>query len=183
MTQFDGQEIQTRWVVITGAPSSGKTTVIDWLREMGYACVAEASREHINGLIAAGISREDRIKLRRSYQPEILGMRITAEQTADPNRLVFFDRAVPDSLIYFQHYDLPIDPIQAQMAQVKYSQVFLFALLPFEEDEVRVESAARAAEMEQELLQSYRFFGYEPIIVPVMPIEERIQFILDRVEE
>ena len=111
---------QTNWVVITGAPCSGKTTVINQLREMGHVCVAEASRAYINGLIAAGISREERMNMRRAYQPKILGMRVAAEDTAVPEQLTFFDRAVPDSLMYFRYHDIPIDPIVAQMEKIRY---------------------------------------------------------------
>lgn len=175
------KSIETNWIAITGAPCSGKTTVIDRLSEMGHLCVPEASRTFINGLIEAGISREERMKMRRSYQPDILGMRVTAEETADRSALTFFDRATPDSLMYFRYHEIPIDPIQRQMEKYRYKQVFLFARLPFEADAVRLEDDARAAEMELELLESYQFFGYEPIIVPVLPVEERIRFIFDHI--
>ena len=173
--------IETAWVVITGAPCSGKTTVIDQLREMGHRCVIEASRAHINRLIAAGVSREERLQMRRAYQPTILGMRVAAEEGAAAAKLTFFDRAVPDSLMYFRHHEIDIEPIVAQMARVRYQRVFLFARLPFEADDVRLEDEARAAEMELELLESYRFFGYEPIVVPVLPVAERVRFVLERV--
>jgi len=89
--------------------------------------------------------------------------------------------ATPDSLMYFRHHQIPIEPIQRQMDKYRYRRVFLFARLPFEADAVRLEDETRAAEMELELLESYQFFGYEPIVVPILPVVERVDFIFNHI--
>ena len=41
-------------IVITGAPGTGKTTIINQLKSLGYSCSDEISREIIAEQIAAG---------------------------------------------------------------------------------------------------------------------------------
>ena len=40
-------EIQTEWIVFTGAPCSGKTTILEALTDKGYKVVYEADREFL----------------------------------------------------------------------------------------------------------------------------------------
>lgn len=51
--------IQTNWYVITGAPSSGKTTLINELAAGGYSIAPEIAREHIEILLANNHTLED----------------------------------------------------------------------------------------------------------------------------
>ncbi|MEV0005113.1 AAA family ATPase [Micromonospora sp. NPDC050980] len=39
--------MSSRFVVVTGGPGAGKTTLVDALRRAGHACVAEAGRQII----------------------------------------------------------------------------------------------------------------------------------------
>ena len=41
------EAIAVKWVVVAGAPSSGKTSLIDALRQRGYAVLHEATRKYI----------------------------------------------------------------------------------------------------------------------------------------
>ena len=45
-------EIQTRWHVITGAPCSGKTTLIDLVARKGFQTIPEVGREYVEREIA-----------------------------------------------------------------------------------------------------------------------------------
>lgn len=53
--------IQTNWCVLTGAPCSGKTAVVNELARRGHGVVHEAARAHIEGKQARGFSL-DRIR-------------------------------------------------------------------------------------------------------------------------
>jgi hypothetical protein len=50
--------VQTRWHVITGAPSCGKTTLIRDLADRGFATVPETARRHMEAQLAQGRSIE-----------------------------------------------------------------------------------------------------------------------------
>jgi predicted ATPase len=47
-------EVQTNWHVITGAPCSGKTTLIDQLANQGFQTVPEAARQYFEQEMASG---------------------------------------------------------------------------------------------------------------------------------
>jgi hypothetical protein len=47
-------EVQTNWHVTTGAPSSGKTSLIDQLANKGFRTVPETARVHIEKEMARG---------------------------------------------------------------------------------------------------------------------------------
>jgi predicted ATPase len=53
---------RVRRYIITGAPGAGKTTVVDGLRERGYAVVAEAATE------VRRISYEDSVSFERLHE-------------------------------------------------------------------------------------------------------------------
>jgi predicted ATPase len=59
-----------------------------------------------------------------------------------------------------------------------YAAVFLFDRLPIVQDGVRVEDAQQADEIDRMLMQDYTALGYAPVRVPVIPVEERTDFIL-----
>ena len=50
---------ETNWHVITGAPSCGKTTLIDMLADQGFRTVAEAARQFIETEMSAGYSIDE----------------------------------------------------------------------------------------------------------------------------
>ena len=43
--------IETNWCVITGGPSSGKTTLINYLANQGYQIAPEVARSYIKKLL------------------------------------------------------------------------------------------------------------------------------------
>jgi predicted ATPase len=95
------------------------------------------------------------------------------------NELVFFDRAVPDSIGYYRLEGLnPDEPIK-KSKQTKYKKIFFFERLKFEKDAIRSEDDRIAARLDRLLKESYQMLGYDLIPVPLMSVEERIQFILD----
>ena len=46
--------VQTNWYVITGAPCSGKTTLIEQLADKGYRTIPETARLYMENEMAAG---------------------------------------------------------------------------------------------------------------------------------
>jgi hypothetical protein len=50
---------KTEWIVITGAPCSGKTSVVSSLELRGYRVVHEAARAYIDELLTSGKSLQE----------------------------------------------------------------------------------------------------------------------------
>ncbi len=59
-----------------------------------------------------------------------------------------------------------------------YKKVFFFERLEFEKDRVRSEDDHIADRLDHFLKESYKMLGYKIIIVPVLTVEDRVDFIL-----
>ncbi len=171
----------TNWHVITGAPCSGKTAVIEVLAQQGYRTVPEFARYYIENRLACGETLETIKADALAFESHILLEKIRREKELSADELNFLDRAVPDSIAYFELEGLdPSLPLQ-QARLVRYRSVFLFERVILEKDAVRTEDEPTAARLEALLEQSYMRLGYNLIRVPVMPVPCRAEFILERV--
>lgn len=174
--------IETNWIVITGAPSSGKTSVIEFLENLGYRYMPETARAYLERELAKGRSLSDIKSSQKEFQQDLLREKIEMESRLPPDEMVFLDRAIPDSISYYRANGL--DPREAMEASKKfrYRKVFIFDRLPFKYDGVRVDNEEIAEKLDHLLEADYRLMGYEPVRVPVMSIEARVDFILRKLE-
>lgn len=174
---------KTNWVVITGAPSSGKTSVIDDLARRGFATQVETARAVIAAHLAAGRTLEQVRADGPALQREIMAAKVALEAALDPQSRVFLDRGMDDSISYFRAAGMEIAPAVEASKTFRYRAVFIFDRLPMVNDEVRSEDDAAAARLDHDLEQDYRMMGYDPVRVPVMPIGARTDFVLARVRD
>ena len=169
---------ETNWYVITGAPSSGKTAVISALEQLGYPVVHEVARNYIDKELKRGKSIGQIKADILSFERHILYKKLEIEKSLPKNAQVFLDRAVPDSIGYYILEGLsPDDPIK-KSKQTRYKKIFLFERLQFEKDGVRSENDKTAASLDRILKESYQMLGYKIIIVPLLSIDDRVDFIL-----
>ena len=169
---------QTHWHVITGAPCSGKTAVICELERRGYPVVHEAARAYIHEELQKGKTMAQIKGDILAFERHILYQKIEIEQSLSKNTAVFLDRAIPDSIGYYLLEGLnPDDPIQ-KSGRWRYKNIFFFERITFEIDTVRSEDDEIAAALNDLLKKSYQMLGYEIISVPLMAVEDRVDFIL-----
>lgn len=169
----------TQWIVITGAPSSGKTSVIEALTRRGYAVQGEVARELIEECMRYGLSLRD-IKADggKQLQEDILYIKTAREKKLPPSAPVFMDRGMPDSITYFRLAGLDTQEAVAACHRFRYAAVFLFDRLPLVRDGIRSEDDSLAGAIDKMLEQDYADLGYTVVRVPVIPIEARADFIL-----
>lgn len=170
--------IPTRWVALTGAPCSGKTTVIRELERRGAPVVHETARALIEAELKRGRTL-DRVRADPlDFQRRVLRRKIAGEDGLRPGRAVFLDRGVPDSVAYFRLHGL--DPAEAFAAgeRFRYRAVLLLERLPFRRDAARNESEPDAARLESLLVAAYEEMDYPLRRVPVLPVAERVDFVL-----
>jgi predicted ATPase len=172
---------KTNWIVITGAPSSGKTSVIMELAQRGYATQSEVAREVIEKHLKEGKTLAEIRAQEGALQREMLGIKIARERALDTRKTVFMDRAVDDSITYYRLAGLdPAEAIEASRL-FQYRAIFIFDRLPLVKDDVRSEDDARADQIDRMLEEDYRMMGYAPVRVPVVPVPERADFIISRI--
>ena len=170
---------QTNWVVITGAPCSGKTVVICRLAELGYLVVHETARAYIDAEIAKGRTVEQIRADEHAFERRILYEKLKIEAALSPEAHVFLDRGVPDSIAYFKSAGLDTTEPVRKSTLYRYKKIFLFDRLAFKKDAVRAEDDDEAARLDLLLEQSYRELGYPIVRVPFFSIQKRTEFILN----
>jgi predicted ATPase len=168
----------TAWCVITGAPCSGKTAVVDELARRGFQVVSEAARAHIDAELKKG-RRLDEIKSDPArFEGHIFRAKLAIESRLPTRERLFLDRALPDSIAYYRLEGLdPAEP-RRHSRKVRYRRVFLFERIEFTKDSVRIEDAETAAHIERLIEEAYTELGYAIVRVPVIAVAERADFVL-----
>ncbi len=176
----DGFRFHTNWCAITGAPSSGKTSVVEELAHRGYAIQNEVARELIEEALRRGktLAEVRDVTHVQELQRRILKLKVAREKGLDRNALVFTDRGTPDSIVYFRLAKMDPQPAIEASKIFRYKAVFLFERLAIVRDDVRTESEQQAGEIENMLIEDYGALGYDVVRVPVLPIPERADFIM-----
>lgn len=174
-----------RLFVITGGPGSGKSTLINALAARGIHCMPEAGRAIIRDQIAIG---GDALPWANRHAFAELMLNWEMRSYAEALRLcgpVVFDRGIPDVAGYLRLSDLPVPPHLRKAAQMfRYHRRVLIAppwLEIFSQDSERKQSFEEAVATYEAMVWTYAAFGYELIPLPLTPIEERMDFVLDTI--
>lgn len=175
--------VQTNWHVLTGAPCSGKTTLIRQLADKGFRTVPERGRAYVEGERAKGRTNDEIFGDGAILQGGILTLQLRSERALPVNELAFLDGASPSCLTYLRVMGVDPNVLLAECFHHCYASVFLLDRFPFEQDGVRFEDDARAGLIAEWLARDYGALGYQLVRVPVMPPEERLRFVLERLSE
>lgn len=172
--------VQTNWHVVTGASSSGKTTLIDLLNKKGFPTFPEAGREFFERELAKGRTidqiREDRAALTR----QIYDLWLQLNQTLLPEEITFLDRGLPDALSFYRFAGMDPNQILPDCFQHRYTSVFILERLPYQQDGIRGGDDTSAAYFDKWMQRDYTALGYDLVRVPVLPPNQRLAFILER---
>ena len=174
--------MNTKRIVITGGPGTGKSSIINELMKRGFTCLEEISRDIILEAQKQGIDQlfltnplvfSERLLDGRKEQYEK-----ASNETENP---VFFDRGVPDIVAYmdFKGEDYPQHFIDACKDCV-YDYVFI--LKPWQaiytSDNERYENFNEALQIHEHLLNTYLKYNYKLLDVPFDTVENRTNYIL-----
>ncbi len=170
---------KTNWYVITGGPSSGKTTTVNLLKERGYITTMEHARHFLDTQRLKGRTIEEVRKNQREFQLGVLNMQIKQESEIAPHVQVFLDRAIPDALAYYRFLNLTEDEkLTEALKTVSYKKVFIMDYLPLKNDYARRENAEAQKKIHELITEVYESLPFPVVHVPVLPAEERVEFIL-----
>lgn len=185
--------MKSKKIVITGGPGTGKTSIINELKNKNYYCFDEIIRTltlaakkekdasaHISNPIAF-------ISDPMLFNTNLLNGRIAQFKQANTinENISFFDRGIPDILAYMAFFNQKYDAkfINACKDNL-YNHVFL---LPpwkaiYKSDNERFETFEESKKIHLHLERIYKNFGYNIIKVPFGTIKERTQYILNILE-
>lgn len=177
----NGTNRQTNWYVITGGPSSGKTTTVNILRQRGYITTMEHARHFLDTQRLKGKTLEEVRRNQREFQAGVLEMQIEQEKEMAPHVQVFLDRAIPDAMAYYRFLNLePDERLLEAMKNISYKKIFIMDYLPLVNDYARNENAEAQKNIHRLITEVYESLPFPVIHVPVMSAEERVDYILDR---
>ena len=170
---------KTNWYVITGGPSSGKTTTVNLLKERGYITTLENARHFLDTQRLKGRTIEEVRKNQREFQLGVLKMQIKQENEISPNVQVFLDRAIPDALAYYRFLNLTEDArLTEALRNISYKKIFIMDPVPLKNDYARNENAEAQKKIHELITEVYESLPFPVVHVPVLPPEERVDFIL-----
>ena len=184
--------VTSRFVVITGGPGSGKTSLVTHLGSLGYATVPEAAMQIVDEL-----NRErgvpGQIEWRLQHPAEfnrLVAQRQAALEAAcavAEGRMGFCDRGRPDIKAYAALFGFELDAeIKVLVESQRYLRVLLLDTLSHFEARPatgRTSDRERSVRIHQFLLGTYRSLGYSPARVPELPIGDRAWFVLSELGE
>lgn len=166
------------FLVVTGGPGAGKTTLIERLAAQGFATVEEAGRRIIREQKASGGNAThdgDRLAYRALMFRDAIA---TYERMEAADGPVFFDRGLPDLIGYSRLIGVAAPGELARaVAHYRYNKTVLIAP-PWREiygqDDERGQDFAEAAATHDAIRDAYIEAGYEPLPLPLAPVEVRL---------
>ena len=170
--------VQTNWHVITRAPSCGKTTLINLLAGKGFQTTPEGARLYLEREITRGRTVEDIRSNEVALQCGIKDMQLEIERGLLANDFIFLDRAVPDCFAWYRVFGLNPNEFLQECFHYRYASVFMLDRLPLQLDGLRYKDDVLQDFTEEWHTRDYIALGYSIVKVPVLPPEERLEFVL-----
>ena len=172
--------------IISGAPGTGKTTIINALKKKDHYCAEEISRELITEQISIGgniLPWKDQI----AFENQIANRRYKQYLDSPENCICFFDRSSVDCIAYLNNNKLEST---SQINQIIKNCIFnktVFYTPIWEEiyknDSERQESFDQSIKIDKHLKDSYLKFGYTIIEIPKTTLDKRVNFILSQIKD
>ncbi len=171
---------QTRWCVITGAPCSGKTTVLRALGSLGLRTNPDLSRKYFAEMAAKGFNTVSLRVSGEQLHKELFRRMLLNAMQLPPGELIFHDYGLPDNIAFRIEDGLNNDPdLNLCCDLIRYWKVFVLAPAPFHQDKHRVDNASFQLRIGATIRRVYRSLGYIPIEIPLISTADRCTLILD----
>ena len=185
-SNFDSLHRLPHKIIISGGPGFGKTSIIDHLNLLQFNCEHEISRSIIKEQIDSGgdILPWKNLEL---FSRIVFEKRVKQYFEAPVDKMVFFDRGVPDVLAYMMLDNIEIpDKYFKSLLEINYCNL-VFLTPPWEKifsnDTERMENFSQAETIHQKIEEMYQQLGYETLALPYLPVSDRVNFILNTLLE
>lgn len=163
----------TNWVVITGPPSSGKSTLLALFAHAGERTSPDSTRRLISEVAATGRDVEE-FRFADDFQPRVLEAMSAAEARLEPNGLVFLEYALPCNIAFHRTENRSLTPGLAEAAErYRYDAIFILDPVGWQSDAERVEGEKYQSAVHQHMYDVYRELGYDPKRVPAVSPTKR----------
>ena len=170
--------------VLTGAPGSGKSAIVDRLRSFGFAGLGEPARQILaeqRSFGGRGVPEKDAGLFTQLMLSRSIFEHRRMRQKKFPS---FFDRGVPDVVAYADLYELNTAPARAASQAYRYNRLVFF--VPswadiYCQDDERKMTYDEACRFGRSMRRVYQDLGYDLVEVPRDTPEGRADFILTEI--
>jgi len=174
--------------VITGPASSGKSSLINIAFEKSYYTIPEVAEYIIN-------REQKKKKKKKEYSPILpwldlynFQIEVIKQQNLWENEIPNFinnailDRGIIDEIGFCRGVKIQIPKELLMIAEkTNYKKVFyLKPLKNYKKSKIKREEKEQSIRINKEIQKAYVEFGYNLIEVPSLPIEKRLEFILEK---
>lgn len=174
--------MNTKRIVITGGPGTGKTSIINELIRRNYCCLEEISRQITIEARKNGISQlflsEPLLFSELLFKGRSKQFEAAAELQSE---IVYLDRGLPDVVAYldYKKHNYP-NSYNEICLEKRYDHIFILAPWQdiYKSDNERYESFEQAIEIHDYLLKTYNRYNYSLHDVPFGSVINRTDFIL-----
>jgi predicted ATPase len=170
--------------IITGAPGTGKTSIINELKKRGFNCINENSRKIIAKQIIIGgeiLPWKNQI----AFENKIANMRTQQYLTSADDCICFFDRSALDCIAYLKLNNLEATTeIIENVKKCNFNNIVFFTSIWQEiyvNDSERKEDIRKARKIQDSIINTYKSKGYELVEIPKLSIAERANFIISKI--
>jgi predicted ATPase len=175
--------VHTNWHVITGAPCCGKTTLIEQLANKGFRTVPEVARQYFEREMAKGRTIGEIREDRAAFTLFLTDRQLRIEGGLRANDVLFLDRGFPDALAFLRVAGLNPNAFLSECFHHRYASVFVLDRFPAQMDGVRADDDVTRDFLGEWHVRDYCALGYSVVRVPVLPRQERLAFVLERLSE
>ena len=174
--------LEHKRIVLTGGPSSGKTTLLNHIQHPDLYCFAEVSRDVISDAQGKGVEQPF-LDNPLAFSEALFERRLHDYFEDKKNINHVYDRGIHDVVAYLNAIgdDVPCGMLE-DCSNYVYDTVFVFP--PWEaiytQDAERIEVFEQAEHFHKALVDTYTNFGMQCIEVPKASIEERLSFITEQ---
>lgn len=171
-----------QWIVITGGPYSGKTSLLQRLAARGFRTLPEAAIkviETLNAELGVEGQRAWRLSHPFEFQDRVAREQEVQERAVvlQPGEVLFSDRGLPDSIAYCAYKGVkPAEWLTEAVQTKRYTTVLLLDTLTNFDRRLstgRTSTYEDSIKIRDHLRRTYEELGYRVVAVPVLPIGER----------
>jgi predicted ATPase len=170
-----------RHAVFTGAPGAGKTTLLDAAAAAGFKTSPEVARRILQEPGGMELRAADPLGFAEAM---LEAHRREFERHQDHDGLVLFDRGFPDVVGFLEVSGLPVSPaVDRVCRELRYHGPILRApawAAIYTQDPERIQDWDGAVASDEAVTKAWRRYGYEPVDLPFVPVEERLEFLRER---
>ena len=166
-----------RRVAIMGAPGAGKSSLIDALGRRGWRVMPETARAILREPGGMELRARDPV----GFAFAMLEGQRAAFHAVDPGVTAVFDRGLCDiaAFLRIEGRDVPAE-IDRACSNLRFDAPVLHAPAwqgIYRPDSERIQSWDEAVESDRHNLRAWRDYGYEPVGLPLLPVEERADWV------